>query len=137
MIPDHRYCFDRFNNASSIVDVVLAHESEEINHSLRNFLEDRLTTGHNETKKYWQDEIGLPKYAALDFEAIQNLIEDYKQLVESETYIDVHAWKFTDQSFAEIYSTLIRWNLIDLALLRIFPAKNGNNEFWAIFQKPI
>jgi hypothetical protein len=135
MIPDHRYCFDHFNLPSTITDVLLAHLVKESNHSLKNFLEDRLTTGHNETLRYWKNDIGSPKILGKSFSEIVNVYNEYKDLVTAGKYVDVHAWKFTDESFDDIFRQVSSWGLVNLEIREIHPAKYGNNEFWVLFQK--
>jgi hypothetical protein len=133
MIPDHRYCFDHFNSPSTITDVLRAHLVKEGNHSLKSFLDDRLTTGHNETLRYWKQDIGAPKILGKSYLEIENLFNEYSNLVLSGTYIDVHGYKFTDLTFIEIFGYLSKLQLINLQILEIFPAKFGNNEFWVLF----
>ena len=137
MIPDHRYCFDYFNLPSTITDVIMAHLVKDSNHSLKSFLDDRLTTGHNETLKYWKNDIGSPKILVKSFSEIINDFNEYKGLVATGQYVDVHAWKFTDESFFDIFEQITRLTLVNLEILEIHPAKFGNNEFWVLFQKRI
>jgi hypothetical protein len=135
MIPDHRYCFDYFNSPSTITDVLLAHLVKDQNHSLKSFLDDRLTTGHNETIRYWKKDFGTPKILGKTYFDIQELVNEYKKLVESRTYVDVHGFKFTDETFAQIYAQLSVLHLVNLEIIGLFPAKFANNEFWVLFKK--
>lgn len=135
LIPDHRYCFDHFNLPSTIIDVLMAHIVQNGNHSLKNFLEDRLTTGHNETNRYWKKDAGAPKITGKTFSDITALVGEYTEAVSKEIYVDVHAWKFTDQTFIDIFSKLKKLNLLNLNVVRVVPAKHGNNEFWVLIRK--
>jgi hypothetical protein len=135
LIPDHRYCFDHFNVPSTIIDVLIAHIVQERNHSLKNFLEDRLTTGHNETNRYWKKDFGAAKISGKSFSDILDIIAEYRSTVSNDIYIDVHAWKFTDKTFIDIFSRLKELELINLNVEKVVPVKPGNNEFWILFRK--
>jgi len=135
LIPDHRYCFDHFNLPSTIIDVLMAHIVKNGNHSLKNFLEDRLTTGHNETNRYWKKDFGAPKIIGKSFSDVLDLVAEYRKTVSDEIYVDVHAWKFTDRSFIQIFSRLKQMGLISLEVVKIEPVKRGNNEFWILLKK--
>lgn len=135
LIPDHRYCFDHFNLPSTIIDVLMAHIIQNGNHSLKNFLEDRLTTGHNETNRYWKKDFGAPKIIGKSFSDILDLVAEYRKTVSNEIYVEVHAWKFTDRTFIQIFSILKEMGLISLEVVKIEPVKRGNNEFWILFRK--
>ena len=137
LIPDHRYCFDHFNSPSSIVDVLIAHKNKGANHTLKSFLEDRLTTSHNTTIDYWAGKPGEEKFKNLTLAAIENLFDEYSGLVGKNSYVDVHAWKFTEKTFLEIFMTLNRWGSTRLAVIRSFPVQQGNNEFWVLFRKDV
>ena len=132
MIPDLRYCFDRFQYPSTIVDVLVAHNHEQSNHSLKSYLEDRLLTTHNVTMDHWNDISGESKIERLDAKAINEYIEEY---LKANDYLDVHGWKFTPTSFKSIIETLERLELINLELMHIAASFPGNNEFWVIFEK--
>jgi hypothetical protein len=135
LIPDHRYCFDHFNLPSTIIDVLMAHIVQDGNHSLKNFLEDRLTTGHNETIRYWKKDIGFPKMTGKSFSEVLDIVAEYRSMISKEIYVDVHAWKFTDKTFIDIFLKLKEMELISLNLVKIEPVKHGNNEFWILFRK--
>jgi hypothetical protein len=55
--------------------------------------------------------------------------------VSNDIYIDVHAWKFTDKTFIDIFSRLKELELISLNVEKVVPVKPGNNEFWILFRK--
>jgi hypothetical protein len=132
MIPDLRYCFDHFQYPSTIVDVLVAHNQEQSNHSLKSFLEDRLLTTHNVTIDHWRNVPGESKVERLDNNGVYAYIEEYLNAIE---YLDVHGWKFTPTSFKSITLTLERLELINLELMHIAATFPGNNEFWVIFER--
>jgi SAM-dependent methyltransferase len=135
LIPDHRYCYDYFNTPSKVSDVLAAYWSKPTNHTFINFLEDRLTTGHNNTLDYWKDSPGIPKWKAMEWPEVEKLVNAYLEFTDSGKYLDVHSWKFTNETFSDILSTLVRWRLVPLEISEIFPTRYPNNEFWVILTK--
>ena len=135
LIPDHRYCFDRFNLPSTIIDVLMAHIDQNKNHTLKSFLQDRLTTGHNETIRYWKNDPGVPKINGKSFSDVLDLVAEYRSTISNEIYVDVHAWMFTDKTFIEIFSRLKEMGFISLDVERVESVKRGNNEFWILIRK--
>ena len=135
LIPDHRYCYDYFNTPSKVSDVLSAYWRTPSNHTFDNFLEDRLTTGHNNTLEYWKNNPGIPKWKAMEWSDVEKLVAAYLELTDSGTYLDVHAWKFTNETFSDILSALVRWRLVSLEILEIFPTRYPNNEFWVVLSK--
>ena len=137
LIPDHRFCYDYFNTPSKISDVLTAYWAKSSNHTFNSFLEDRLTTGHNTTLDYWNGAPGIPKFKSMEWSEVKTLVDTYLELTQSNTYVDVHAWKFTNETFLDIMSTLLGWNLVSLEILEIFPTRFPNNEFWVLMKKSI
>jgi len=135
LIPDHRYCYDYWNTPSKVSDVLSAYWGKASNHTFSNFLEDRLTTGHNNTLDYWKDNPGTPKWKAMGWSDVEKLVSSYLELTDSGKYLDVHAWKFTNETFSDIMSALVRWRLVPLEILEIFPTRYPNNEFWVVLSK--
>lgn len=135
LIPDHRFCYDYFNTPSKISDVLAAYWAKPSNHTFNNFLEDRLTTGHNNTIDYWKDKPGIPKWKSMEWPEVEKLVDTYSMFSQSGTYLDVHAWKFTDQTFVDLLATLMRWRLVQLEISEIFPTRYPNNEFWVVLSK--
>jgi len=135
LIPDLRFCFDHFNQPSTISQIFRAYFLEEKNHTLENYFIDRLETGHNETIQHWRNEHGIQKYISLNNKMeVVDYFETYISMI-TDGYVDVHAWKFTPQSFKRIVSTLEKLGFISLHLSELRATLPGNNEFWAIFQR--
>lgn len=132
LIPDLRYCFDHFQNPSTVVDAITAYFSVSSNHTLSSFLDDRLLTSHNNPLEYWRGKNGNKKIDSMDSVAIYNYVNEYSQARE---YLDVHAWKFTPITFKLLIETLFRLEMTQLKLQHIAATFPGNNEFWVIFER--
>jgi hypothetical protein len=128
IIPDKRFCFDRFIAESTIAQVLEAHESARSVHTLRSVVEHRVLTTHNDSLKHWQErQMQRPQ---VDPAKLKAAIAEWREAQGG--YIDVHAWYFTPDSFPEIIDALRALGLIRLQVERLYPTRFGANEFWVI-----
>lgn len=133
LVPDKRYCFDRFNSPSSIAEIIDAHYSARRVHTLKSVIEHLALTTHNDASKHWQD--GRMSRPGIDSDRLRHAIEVWR--ASSGSYLDVHAWYFTPESFSENIGLLNSLKLIDLEIERIYPTRFGQNEFWAVLKSAI
>ena len=134
LAPDKRYCFDHFLPESNLAQVIDVYVENRTFHSLRNMLENRVLTTHNETNRHWQGDHG-ERYSLIR-EKVANAIAEHKKAQEQGIYIDLHAWYFTPDSFKQIHHALNELAYTQLCIERIYPTLYGNNEFWVILKKP-
>lgn len=127
IIPDKRYCFDKFNPISTMADVLTAYCENRKEHTLKSLIEHRCMLTHNDAGIHWNDqtEFNKPMFNTLNYH--DALVEFNEQ-----TYIDVHAWYFTPESFSDIIETLNRMGIIKMQLKKIYPTQYGSNEFFAL-----
>jgi hypothetical protein len=134
MVPDKRYCFDRPRNTSTISEVIDAHESGRKRHSLKCSIDFLVFRTHNDAARHWEkDSIGealVPANAA----GLRAAVEHWRGA--GGEYVDVHAWYFTPQTFAEIIGLLGELAYIRLVVERVYPTRFGSNEFWAVLRAP-
>jgi len=131
VVPDKRYCFDHFLAESNLAEVLAAHLCEARVHSAQNVIEHLALTTHNDPLRHWAGDHGAPAYRA-NPDLLRGAIESFAG--SAGRYIDVHAWKFTPASFAELLRALFDLQLIALKLLRVYPTAPGSCEFFAILQ---
>ena len=63
-------------------------------------------------------------------------IENIKNLiVNNDTYIDVHCWKFSPWNFKFIIDILYNLKLINLKVIRCYNTIKYHNEFFCIMKK--
>lgn len=129
IIPDKRYCFDYFIAESSMADVVEAHVLGRKVHSLRSLIEHRTMMAHNDALRHWHDDHGV-KPTTFNIRAILHEYEAAKG-----SYIDVHAWRLTPESFKVIASNLFTNGFCKLSPIRVYDTPRGGIEFYAILQK--
>lgn len=131
LIPDKRYCFDRFMPETTIADVIDAHFRQPKVHSLKSVIEHRALMAHNDASAHW-NERDLVR-GEIDRERVMNAISEWKQAEGK--YVDVHAWYFTPDSFSEIVGILNDIGLIEFRIDVLYHTRRGSNEFWAILGK--
>lgn len=130
LIPDKRFCFDRFLSESTCAQIIDAHESNRRVHNLQSLIEHSALLTHNDPKKHWDEpQLTRPKINPMN---VMSAINTWKK--SEGAYIDVHAWQFTPDSFIENIQILNSLGYINLKCERIYSTLRGNNEFWAILK---
>jgi len=127
--PDKRYCFDYFNNKSTIADIIHSYGTTQTRHYLKNVLEHRALTTHNDAVRHWSGDHGT----------IENNIERIKEAISEHNtglYIDVHAWYFTPDSITKIIQQLIHLEYIDFHICELIPTQRNCQEFYIVLEKP-
>ena len=106
IIPDKRYCFDYYNNTSTIAEVINSNNIVQVKHSLKSVIEHRSLTTHNNPKKHW---LGIHGNINNNTHRIKNAINEFLD----NDYVDVHSWYFTPTSFSKILNQLNELGYID------------------------
>ncbi len=133
IVPDRRFTYDHFFISSSITDIIDAHINKVTKHSLKNIIEHKLLHAHNGLTHHYAGKHGVqPKLADLK-DKLDNVIDEY---LNSEKYIDVHAWTFTPRSFKDNIDTLHKLGYINLELkVLTMPIYKRTFEFGAVLEK--
>jgi predicted SAM-dependent methyltransferase len=131
LVPDKRYCFDHFMSASTAADVLDAHRNATRVHSLRNVINHRAFTCHNNGAQHWVGDHGtyLENHAA----RVNAAIAEYN--AHDGGYIDVHAWFFTPDSLSELITTLGELGLTGLSIERLYPSRKDSIAFWMVLRR--
>lgn len=133
ILPDRRYCFDHSLPDSNLGQVLQAWHSSLRVHSLESLVKSRALTTHNVTSRHWAndhfDEGWGNTISTNSAEAIQEYINS------GGSYIDVHAWQFTPDTFRLITKVLYDMCLIGLSVERVYHTPWGRNEFTAVLRK--
>jgi len=128
IIPDKRFCFDHYQQTSTIVDVIIAHREKRTKHSLKNVLEHRAFLTHNVAVDHWNGKHGELTGIA---DNIKNAIAEY----DDKDYIDVHSLFFTPTSFVEIMNLLNELAYIDFKVAKAYDTAINNIEFCCVLEK--
>jgi hypothetical protein len=134
LAPDHRYCFDHFNGPSRLCDVIQAHEERRTVHTIKSVVEHVATATHNNAARHWNGDHFDYDYNANMPERVLQAINLHRSL--NGTYVDVHAWQFTPDTFLDIITVLNRAKLVSLEPVAVYPTPRDRLEFTAILQKP-
>lgn len=131
IIPDKRYCLDHFLAESTIAQVLQAHREQRRTHSLASIVEHVALTTHNDSHRHWQGDHGdaVPTDRAV---RLRKAMHDHDFALGR--YVDVHAWYFTPDRFAEILEALGALGLIGLELAGVYDTAHGRNEFCAVLR---
>lgn len=118
VIPDKRYCFDRYRPISAIGKIIDSYYQKNTIHTPGNVAEYYL----NIVAKAGQ--IGWDKYTYGGYNLIHT-IEDAKNGINSVTqdgaYIDIHSWCFVPHSFRLVINDLYSLGLISFQEICFFP----------------
>ena len=107
VVPDKRYCFDRFQPLSTLGDVVDAFHATNLFHTAGALLDHQAYASKRGEAIAWSRDDISPCFA--QFPNLEGAADVIRAGLGQEAYADIHKWKFTPTSF----SLLIR----DLAAL--------------------
>lgn len=133
IVPDKRYCFDHFLPESTIADVLDAHQSKRRVHSLRSVIEHRALTTHNDCNRHWAGDHQDPGYR--DSVAVRAAQAIREHVAANGSYVDVHAWQFTPESFRETMSMLFSLRFTSLRPARVYETPRSRLEFCAVLTR--
>lgn len=135
-LPDKRYCFDHFKPESSIAEVIDAYHCRRKKPTPVAILRHMLLQGHNDAKRHWRGDHGLPAIRSGSNTQNKTAIEEMDALYSQERYIDTHVWILTPGFFAETIETLRLQGLIKLEMQTLYPTNVGSHEFYSILKMP-
>jgi hypothetical protein len=135
IIPDKRYCFDHFISASTIAGVVGAHIEQRRVHRPASVIEHRALTTHNNSERHWLGDHSDPGHRERLAGRTRAAVREFEQADGS--YVDVHAWQFTPNSFRDLIENLHAFELSPLKPVRVYNTPQGRSEFCAILQKVV
>jgi SAM-dependent methyltransferase len=129
LVPDKRYCFDHFLPETSIADVMSAYMRKPTFHDIGSVIEHWALTTHNDPGRHWLGDHGRP-HLDQTRAPLERAISECSVLPQR--YIDVHAWQFTPQSFAQLFGVIADLGLSKLRPLAVYPTLHNSQEFCAI-----
>jgi SAM-dependent methyltransferase len=132
LIPDKRYCFDHFLPETTIAEVLEAFMERRTRHAARHVIEHIALTAHNHPSEHWAGVHGQSPFegAAPRLKAALDKLQN-----AGDSYIDVHAWKFTPSSFRRIFADLGALGLAPFEVVRVYETPAGRNEFGVVLRK--
>jgi SAM-dependent methyltransferase len=130
IIPDKRYCFDHYIAESTIADVVGAYLEQRTVHTAKSVIEHRALTTHNDPVEHFAGNHG--DLSINQHDRVSHAINECRNANGS--YIDVHAWQFTPNSFIEIIGMLNDLKLIKFKITSVFQTALNTQEFFATLE---
>jgi SAM-dependent methyltransferase len=133
LIPDKRYCFDHFIAETTIAQVLQAHAEQRRVHTLASVVEHHALITHNDVRRHWQGDHEDAGYRQAIATQTRRAIDEYYQAKGA--YIDVHAWRFTPDSFHAVVAQLGEMGAISLNVDQVYCTPGLANEFIAVLVK--
>jgi SAM-dependent methyltransferase len=131
IIPDKRYCFDHHIAESTIAQILQAHREQRHTHNLASVIEHIALTTHNNPPRHWAGDHG-PAVPPDRVDRVRNAIVAFD--ANSASYIDVHAWYFTPDSFRLIVETLGALGFTGFEVAGVYDSARDRNEFCAVLR---
>lgn len=125
IVPDKRYCFDRFRPISSLGRVIDAHFYRYKRHSPGSLAEYYLNVVAQNGNIIW-DHNSVGNFSFIH--SLEMARDAMQQAIESSDYRDAHAWCFTPSSFRLLIHDLFQLGLIPVQELDFFPTTGS--EFY-------
>ncbi|MFN2517836.1 MAG: methyltransferase domain-containing protein, partial [Jatrophihabitantaceae bacterium] len=97
VVPDKRFCFDRFQPLSTVGDVIDAFHAQHTFHTAGPLVDHQAYACTSGGSLVWSAEYRAP--VELQFPNLEGAEEAARNGLEQKTYFDTHRWKFTPTSF--------------------------------------
>lgn len=115
VIPDKRYCFDRFQPLSTVGDVIDAHHRGGDFHPAGAIVDHYAYACTNHGAIVWTPGDGAQ--LAIQFEDLSGAVVGLAQALEQKEYIDTHRWKFTPASFDLLLADLAELDMHEFGVV--------------------
>ena len=133
VVPDKRYCFDHFVPETTILEVLAAHAERRMKHPASKVLEQYAVATHNDAARHWHGDHADPGWTLLDPQNLRRGLEVYEGAHGS--YIDVHSWRFSPQSFQTLTRQLFDMGLITLRVAEVVDTPRNMLEFGMVMSR--
>lgn len=111
VVPDHRYCFDRFRERASISRVIDASLAPPSVHTVGAVVEERLNASRHRGSTAWLPDHWGDYTFVNDIERVKSYAEQARR---AETYIDTHNWVCSPNHFRLLLHDLYELDFIAL-----------------------
>lgn len=138
IIPDKRFCFDRYLPLTLLPDIIDAHYNKKKLHDLRAIIFSRAYKTHNNPVVHWNEFINNSEnyFNKPDSVKIDKITSAIKQWIDNEgKYIDAHSLYFTPESFDFIIKNLKDMDYINFNVERLYFTNRNSIEFFVILKK--
>ncbi len=130
LIPDHRYCFDHFQDESSTIELVSAHQERRSRHTTTSLIKHRSATTHNNAVEHWAGSHGFTVGISQEI-----LAQSENYWNDKNAYIDCHAWYFTPDSWLAVINELKSLDLVSFEVEYMQATQLNDIEFYSVLRK--
>lgn len=130
-IPDRRYSFDARRPATTVGQLLLAHEHGDVQPSVRAVFDHHHDAIDTEPAALWAK--GRPPRQARIFN-LAAAHDMYRRAMDGE-HVDCHVWLFTPRSFVRQMEILIHLGLLDFTVVEVDPTRPDDMEFFVTLRR--
>jgi hypothetical protein len=130
-IPDRRYCFDYLRPATTVGDMLLAHQSRDARPSARAVFDHFQSHVEVAAVDLWRGIISENPQRTYSVDQAWGLVKDSK----AGEYVDSHVWLFTPRSFVEQMNILSKIGLIEFTIANLLPTAELDFEFFVTLRR--
>jgi hypothetical protein len=121
VVPDKRFCFDRFQPLSTLGDVLDAAQAGSTFHTPGPLVDHQVYACTSGGALTWSADYHAP--LQLQFENLAGAAEALQNGVAQKEYFDTHRWKFTPTSFDLLIADLAGLDQHEFGVLEQFPTE--------------
>lgn len=133
VVPDKRFCFDRFQPLSTVGDVLNAHYHGSTFHPAGALVDHQAYACTCDGSLVWGP--GWEGELAAQFPELEGAKDALERGHAQQEYFDIHRWKFTPSSFELLLNDLRRLGQHSLGVLESFPTEGF--EFFVTLGKDV
>ena len=121
VVPDKRFCFDRFQPLSTLGDVLDAAQAGSTFHTPGPLVDHQAYACTSGGALIWSADYHAP--LAIQFENLAGATEALQNGLDQKEYFDTHRWKFTPTSFDLLITDLADLGQHEFGVLETFPTE--------------
>jgi SAM-dependent methyltransferase len=120
VIPDKRYCFDRYRPLSGLAGLIDNHLQKSTYHSPGMAADYFLNVVFRNQQTSWhKDSVGEDKFV----HTVEHALKEMASIQKDHTYLDLHAWCFVPHSFRLLMEDLFELKMIHLREVDFHPTQ--------------
>jgi len=131
VVPDRRYSFDILRPATTVGQLLQAHELREARPSVRAVYDHFRSHVSVDAGDAWRGIV--PSHDSRMFDSAATMSQ--VRLAQQGNYVDSHVWTFTPSSFAEQLGELGELGMCDFVIEKIVPTAENQLEFFAVLRR--
>jgi hypothetical protein len=131
VVPDRRFTFDILRPATTVGQMLHAHELKDVRPSVRAVYDHFRSVVNVGADEAWQGSIPGVEARMYDLEGTIRQVE----LAREGHYVDSHVWTFTTGSFVDQIAELGRLGLCDFVMENVAPTAENQLEFFAVLRR--